>query len=338
MAFEEQLNLLLVAFDLVGFVCLYLCVELLYFNIATRYDIVDKPNSRSSHTSIVVRGGGVIFVLAYILPLAFSRFEDWQFLTVALLIVAIVSFVDDKWQLDSRIRLIAQSIAVLIIVVVFCSDISLLFKLIVFVLLIGSINAYNFMDGINGITALYSAVSICSLWWVNSHLIQLIPNIYFLSLFASLIVFSFFNVRKVAACFAGDVGSVTIAFIISFLNVLLCIRTNSVVWVLILSVYGIETLVTILCRLVRKENLLQAHRSHFYQFLVNEKKIGHPKVAALYSTVQAFFNVILVYAYKTNTYSGITISLLALLFIYIIFRLRFEGYKRLFISYQPRNQ
>lgn len=189
------------------------------------------------------------------------------------------------------------------------------------------------MDGINGITALYSIVVLSSLFWVNNNIVQLMPEVFFVSVLSALLVFSFFNVRYKAKCFAGDVGSVSIAFIICFLLVSLFSKTQNFVWLLFLSVYGIDTVFTICCRLIRKEPIFKAHRSHFYQYLVNEAGYNHVTVSSLYAGVQLLFNIFIIFSYKINDLLPVFVSLFVILIIYTIFRFCLEGKHRLFNAY-----
>lgn len=314
------------------FVFIYLCIELLFFSVADRFNIIDKPNHRSSHTRITIRGGGVIFPIAFLLPLFASVYVGWMFVTLGLISIGLISFLDDIISLNNKVRLVIQSFSVALLLEG-GAPYTIILLSVLFVLVIGIINAYNFMDGINGITALYSLVTVSTLFWLNRCIISLIPDIFFISLLASLLVFSFFNLRKWASCFAGDVGSVSIAYVICFLLIKLIVKTNYYNWILLLGVYGIDTVFTIICRLFRKEQIFKAHRSHFYQFLTNEIGIGHVKVSLLYAGVQLVLNICVMQSYLNKQSLLAWAALFAILIIYIIFRLRFEGWYRLFTAY-----
>ena len=86
---------------------LLLIAELVYFRIADRFNIIDKPNERSSHTSVVLRGGGIIFLIGMWVWSAFYGFQYPWFLA-GLTLVAGVSFVDDIRSLPDSVRLVAQ--------------------------------------------------------------------------------------------------------------------------------------------------------------------------------------------------------------------------------------
>ena len=101
-------------------------------------------------------------------------------------------------------------------------------------------------------------------------------------------VFCHFNFRPKgeAKCFAGDVGSIGVAYILLFLIGALILRTGDITWLIFLLVYGVDGCLTICHRIMLHENLGEAHRKHAYQIMANELKIGHVKVASLYALLQ----------------------------------------------------
>lgn len=311
------------------FICL-----LLYFKLANKYKIVDKPNERSSHQEITIRGGGIIFPISILLGISYESMAE-IITALSLFVIALLSFIDDIKNIDSRVRLIIQCIAVIGLLFSFYDFFPLQILLLLFICITGVINAYNFMDGINGITVLYSLVTLISLYYIHYFDTVFMSDELFISLFCALLVFGFFNIRKKARCFSGDVGSVTLAFGFCYLILKLSISTGFVWWILFLGVYGIDTLFTIICRVLRKEPLMQAHRSHFYQYLVNEAGWGHIQVSLLYALAQLLLNLIVIYSYQNHTFLPSLLTLIGFLVIYSIFRLRFEGSKRLFNSYNP---
>ncbi len=316
------------------FIIIWFGIEWFYFGIAKRFSIVDKPNARSSHDIVTIRGGGIIFPLAILVGLLYEQPIQW-ILIASLLLIAILSFIDDTSHVDSKIRLVLQSVAVGSILYLVAPQFSLLLLLCLFILITGVINAYNFMDGINGITVLYSLVTLGSMYWVQQSIPAFLSDYLFIALLTALLVFGFFNVRKKAACFSGDVGSVSLAFIFCFLLLKMSIVTDFGWWILFLSVYGVDTVFTIVCRIFRKEPLMQAHRSHFYQYLANEAGWTHIQVSILFAIVQLVLNISVVYSYTTGQIWVSLAALFAFLIIYTIFRLRLEGHKRLFVTYNP---
>jgi len=276
-------------------------LSLIYFKVADRYNIIDKPNHRSAHTEITLRGGGIIFWFAALLY-SVQHFDEAKYFLLGITIMCLISFWDDIQSLPNKVRVLAHFLA---ITTVFYSlslfqtlpIYALVFAYIVF---IGIINAYNFMDGINGITGVYTLVVLASLWYVNSHIVAFVtPDFLIYPIIASL-VFLFFNFRKKAKCFAGDIGSIGIAFWIVYTLILLMIKTNSLVWILFLAVYGADTVGTIMHRLYLRENIFEAHRHHFYQILSNDYKIQHRIVALGYGTLQLGCSILVINGYKSN--------------------------------------
>jgi UDP-N-acetylmuramyl pentapeptide phosphotransferase/UDP-N-acetylglucosamine-1-phosphate transferase len=291
---------------------------LLYFKVADKFNIIDKPNQRSSHTEITLRGGGIIFWFSALLYFA-QHIQTNYFFFTGITLVSLVSFWDDIQNLSNKIRI---SIHFLAITIVFY-DLEI-FNLVpiwgimfAYILAIGLINAYNFMDGINGITGLYTLAVMGSLLYVNTK-IQLFTDSNFIKygIIASLI-FLFFNYRKKAKCFAGDVGSIAIAFWVIYLVLKLILITNSVIWLLFLAVYGVDAICTIVHRLYLKQNIFEAHRLHFYQILSNEYKIQHRLVSLYYALAQIAVSVFVICFYqKLQDTILFVLTLIPLLLIY----------------------
>lgn len=286
---------------------LLLVAELVYFRIADKCNIIDKPNQRSSHSTIVLRGGGIIFLIgAWVWSLFFGF--DYPWFLAGLTLVAGVSFVDDIHSLPDSVRLVAQFAAAAM--AFYQLDILhwdmwwiVLVALIVYV---GATNVINFMDGINGITAGYALAVLVPLGLLNTNYQELAMNLAtnYSSVFSSdgvfvdqslivaaiiaAVVFCIFNFRPKgkAKCFAGDVGSIGIAFIMLFLLGNVIIKTEDITWLIFLLVYGVDGCLTIIHRIMLHENLGEAHRKHAYQIMANELKIGHVKVTLLYMAMQ----------------------------------------------------
>ena len=301
-------------------------LELLYFRIADKFNIIDKPNHRSSHTQITLRGGGIIFPIAFLLYFASSILyrkdtflpkEYWAF-GLGLLILSVISFLDDILDLSTKLRLFFHFISVSLLIyflgILFILPIWLL--PIVFIFIIGVLNAYNFMDGINGITGFYSFVILSTLYYINQYKIIFTDvNFIIYPVLASL-VFLFFNFRKKAKCFAGDVGSMSIAFWVLALLGLLVVKTQELTYLLFIGVYGIEVIFTIIQRIKLKENIFEAHRHHLYQLLVNQMKWSHLLVATLYGGVQLLINACVI-KLGLNFWEGTLYLILPTFIIYI---------------------
>lgn len=268
-------------------------LELIYFKLADHFNIIDKPNERSSHTTVTLRGGGIIFYVGALIFFILSGFQyPWFFLGLTLMTT--VSFLDDIFTLSNKIRLVIHFSSVLLMT--YQLDLFSMpwyYLLITFIIVVGVINAYNFMDGINGITACYSLAVGALLMIANdqNHFIEQDLLIYSLM---GVLVFAFFNFRTKAKCFAGDVGAVAIAFILLFALGALIIKTGNVIYILFLSVYGIDAVWTIVRRLLKKENIFEAHRSHLYQYLGNEAKVNKLAISFSYGLIQFIVGLIVI--------------------------------------------
>ena len=221
---------------------LLLVVELVYFCIADSCNIIDKPNERSSHSMIVLRGGGIIFLVGAWMWSVFFGFQYPWFL-VGLTLVAGVSFVDDIHSLPDSVRLVVQFAAAVMAfyqlgILHWSMWWIILLALIVYV---GATNVINFMDGINGITTGYSLAVLIPLALVNMNSTFVEESLIISTILASL-VFCVFNFRPKgrAKCFAGDVGSIGIAFIMLFLLGNVIIKTTDITWLIFLLVYGVD--------------------------------------------------------------------------------------------------
>lgn len=296
---------------------LLLILELAYFKIADHFNIIDKPNERSSHSSIVLRGGGIIFSLSMVAWAVMMGVQgEWQMVSdylpflCGLLLVAGVSFWDDVRSLPDSVRLVVQFTAM---VLMFWSMGIMHWNMwwivaIALIVCVGATNVINFMDGINGITAGYALAVLVPLALVNGCPIGsgmtgvesgmtaigsgmtggFIDQSYLIVAIIGVLVFCLFNFRPKgkAKCFAGDVGSISIAFIMLFAIGRLVVQTQDVTYLIFLLVYGIDGCLTICHRIMLHENLGEAHRKHAYQLMANELKIGHVKVSLLYMAMQ----------------------------------------------------
>lgn len=308
-------NILLLQYILIGIGLLI--VILGYFKVADKYNIIDKPNERSSHVTPTIRGGGVIFPLAIVL-LTFINGFHFPLLTIAVILTGVISFLDDIKDLPRWLRFGVHAVAAaLILYEANVLTMSVVLMLLAFIFVVGMINAFNFMDGINGITGFYSMAVILPLMYteVDAEIFRLEAVV-----LIALLVFLFFNARKKARCFAGDVGSVTIAVIICFLLVQRIIATNDFKYLAFLTLYLVDTGLTIIQRAIAKEKIFEAHRRHLFQVFSNEMKIPHLIVAVAYGIIQLLLNWLLI-----NTYPGIFGLVLLFsvsIFLYILIKIR----------------
>lgn len=298
---------------------LLLVAELFYFRIADRFNIIDKPNQRSSHSSIVLRGGGIIFVLGLWIWAAFFGFHNIWFL-IAVTLVAGVSFIDDIHSLPDSVRLVAQFAAMALMFY----QLDMLhwnmwwIILIAMIVCVGASNIINFMDGINGITGAYALASLLPLFLLNREIGFTDESLILVVALADL-VFCCFNFRPKgkAKCFAGDVGSIGVAYILLFLIGSLILATGDVTYLIFLLVYGVDGCLTIVHRILLHENLGEAHRKHAYQLMANELGIGHVKVASFYALLQLAVSLGFIYLCPMLS-TATELSLVAWHWIYLV--------------------
>ena len=298
---------------------LLLLAELFYFRIADRFNIIDKPNQRSSHSSIVLRGGGIIFVLGLWIWAAFFGFHNIWFL-IAVTLVAGVSFIDDIHSLPDSVRLVAQFAAMALMFY----QLDILhwnmwwIILIAMIVCVGASNIINFMDGINGITGAYALASLLPLFLLNKKIGFTDESLILVVALADL-VFCCFNFRPKgkAKCFAGDVGSIGVAYILLFLIGSLILATGDVTYLIFLLVYGVDGCLTIVHRILLHENLGEAHRKHAYQLMANELGIGHVKVASFYALLQLAVSLGFIYLCPMLS-TATELSLVAWHWIYLV--------------------
>ena len=270
-----------------------------YFKIAGRYNIVDKPNHRSSHSFVTLRGGGVVYWMAALVFVLFNReTAHWLFFG-GLTLIALISFYDDVKVTTPVVRMVFHLAAMTLVfgMAGVFGQFQWWAVALGYILFVGIINAWNFMDGINGITGLYSLAVLAGLQYVNLMVVRFVdPGLVWYPMVASA-VFLFFNFRKQARCFAGDVGSVSIAFWVVTLMLMLMIETQSLIWIGFMLVYGVDSVLTILHRLWLRQNIFKAHRLHFYQILANEWQVPHRVVSVVYFAVQLLSSFAIIFLY-----------------------------------------
>ena len=305
-----------------------LTLELLYFRIAEKFNIIDRPNERSSHSTIVLRGGGIIFLLGvWLWAVVFGLQYPW--FLAAVTIAAGISFIDDVHSLPDSVRLVAQFVSMGLLLWQVClSDglavawdcsplVMALIFIIALIVFVGAADIYNFMDGINGITAGYSLSVLIPLLLVN-RTGAFIDESLLIVMCLAVLIFSFFNFRNKgkAKCFAGDVGSVGIGFILLFAIGMLIVKTKDVSYLIFLLVYGVDGCLTICHRILLHEHLGEAHRKHMYQLMSNELKMSHPVVALIYTGVQLVVTLGFVYGCPL-LFNALGIGLVACHWVYL---------------------
>lgn len=276
---------------------LLLAIEILYFRIANRFNIIDKPNERSSHTRITLRGGGIIFYFGALVYFLADNFA-YPWFMLGLTGITLISFIDDIHSVSRRLRLLVHFTALMLMFYQWnILDMPLWYIPLALVICTGIINAYNFMDGINGITGGYSLAALITLACLNRYVAPFIDPVLIWTILIAVLVFNFFNFRKKAKCFAGDVGSVSIAFIILFLIGALIFTTGDFGFIILLAVYGTDAVLTIIHRIMLHEHIGQPHRKHLYQIMANELKVPHVAVSSFYMALQFLISAGYIYMY-----------------------------------------
>ena len=279
----------------------------IYLKIAEKWSIVDQPNLRSSHQITTKRGAGILYLLAFVIYLMVSSNNNLT-LILSGLILGGVGFIDDLKNLNFKIKLAIQLIVILsYLIVQDYLSLDWYYTILIFVFLIASINIFNFMDGINGLTILYSLSFLMSFYYINTEFTSFIsPNILLVMIICNIII-GFLNIRTKAVCFIGDVGSISMGFLYATLALILMLKTNSFAPLVLIMVYAVDAGWTIMERLSLKENIFLPHRRHLYQILVNELRFSHILISISYFTIQMLLNMVWLLNYE-NINSGIFLS------------------------------
>ena len=317
---------------------LLVVAELLYFKVADHFNIIDKPNERSSHKTIVLRGGGIIFTIGlWIWYLWLMVQGEWctvnehRPLMAAVTLAAGVSFVDDIHSLPDSLRLVVQFVAMTMILYPVAMDtgfplwIKVAILVAALIVSVGATNIFNFMDGINGITGGYALAMVIPLFILNRKY-EFMEESLLVVMGLSLIVFSFFNYRTKARCFAGDVGSIGMALFLAFCVSRLMYVTGDITWIVLYLLYGVDGVLTICHRIMLHENLGKAHRKHVFQLMANELKMQHVVVSTIYMVLQLAVSLVAIYLIPdTIAAHWIYLVVAAVVFglAYIVFKMKY---------------
>lgn len=321
--------------------------ELVYFKIADRCNIIDKPNERSSHSNIVLRGGGVIFPISILVWMALQMVngewfmvKDYLPFVVGLVLICGVSFWDDVKSLPDSVRLMAQFVAMALMfwsmfgfqnsgfmVLDWYRRVAVI--IVALIVCVGASNIINFMDGINGITGAYAMASLIPLYILNNGVNGgFVDNSFIITMMLADVVFCYFNFRPrgKAKCFAGDVGSLGVAFILLFLIGCKVMQTGDITYLVFLVVYGVDGVLTICHRIMLHENLGQAHRKHVFQLMANELKMSHITVSLIYACLQLAISLGFIYLVPNNIlvhWTYLLSSIVVLSVAYVLFKKKY---------------
>lgn len=324
-----------------------LALELVYFRIADKCNIIDKPNERSSHSNIVLRGGGIIFPFSILVWMALQMVngewfmvKDYLPFVVGLVLICGVSFWDDVKSLPDSVRLMAQFVAMALMfwsmfgfqnsgfmVLDWYWRVAVI--IVALIVCVGASNIINFMDGINGITGAYAMASLIPLYILNNGVNGgFVDNSFIITMMLADVVFCYFNFRPrgKAKCFAGDVGSLGVAFILLFLIGSKVMQTGDITYLVFLVVYGVDGVLTICHRIMLHENLGQAHRKHVFQLMANELKMSHITVSLIYACLQLAISLGFIYLVPNNILAHWTYllsSIVVLSVAYVLFKKKY---------------
>ena len=309
---------------------------MVYFKIADKCNIIDKPNERSSHSTIVLRGGGIIFSIAMLVWVGLQGVHgDWEVVVdylpflIGLVIIAGVSFIDDIHSLPDSVRLVAQFLSMALMfwnLGIMHWDMWWIIP-IALIAAVGGTNIFNFMDGVNGITAGYSLAMLIPMTMANRSM-AFVEESYMIVAIIGVLVFSMFNFRPrgKAKCFAGDVGSIGMALILVFCVGRLMMATGDITWIVLFLVYGVDGVLTICHRIMLHENLGQAHRKHAYQLMANELKMSHVTVSLIYMGLQLAVSLGYMYLIPNTIVAHwiyLVVAALILAIAYVLFKMKY---------------
>lgn len=307
---------------MLNYVFIFFCLGIAlwgYILVANKIGIIDQPNLRSSHDKPTVRGAGIIIPLSVLLW-GILFFENSWLIVISIILIGIIGFIDDIYEIKQLPKFIVQSISVSILVYHFDIHLmSLFLALMIFVLITGWLNAFNFMDGINGISALYALSVIIGIGLFRNYVTQ-IPISLLNVVIVAILLFSFVNVRSKALAFAGDVGSLTLGLLLSYFIVDMVLSSGKLEFILLVAVYGVDSVATIIYRIIKGENIFTAHRSHLYQLLANKLQTNHVLISLIYATTQLLIIFGLSYLPSSLTLIYSIAILMSLSISYIVLR------------------
>lgn len=272
----------------------------LYFPFAQKRNMLAGVNHRSSHTKPVITGAGFIFPLSYLAYAVYlvcntGMAFPWYFF-IGLTLLSVVSFIDDLEDVWFLWRLLVQIIANALMMWQVQVEVQALYMvhsatfwmavIMMWGFSIGLLNMYNFMDGLNGMLGFLLLSSLIPMWLINNYVVHFVDNqlIYFTLI--PTFIFVFYNARKQAKCFSGDVGAIAAGFVMVYMLLKLMINSHSFIYLALYTMIFIEAGLTILQRLFAGENIFQPHRIHLFQLLCNEGKRNHVLVSSFYGGIQ----------------------------------------------------
>jgi UDP-N-acetylmuramyl pentapeptide phosphotransferase/UDP-N-acetylglucosamine-1-phosphate transferase len=280
----------------------------LYFPFAEKRGMLAGVNHRSSHTKPVITGAGFIFYISYIFYIISFVNSTWEVpwaLFLGISILAIVSFIDDLKDLWFFIRLVVQVLAVALMLyqiyiefsmepLAMNASILIILAIVGMIFSVGFVNLYNFMDGLNGMMAGITISALSIFWLIDFFVVDFVDDALLIYTAIPTLVFAFFNARRQAICFAGDVGAIVLGYVMVYMLLSLLMQTGNIVYIFIFASVYLEAAMTVLQRLLAGQNIFKPHRIHLFQLLCNEHKHHHVKISGLYALNQLVFGAIIV--------------------------------------------
>jgi len=279
-----------------------LCVQPLMINLVAPRLLIDHPTERSLHSVSTPRGGGVAVVLGVVVALAVVVDASWPALT-AIGLFALLGLIDDLVGLSALGRLACQLILGILCGLLLAAEFGITEAAIG--VLIGAwivffVNAFNFMDGINGISALQT-IAIGLVLCVAGAVVAA-PSVsgWALALVGAALGFLPFNFRR-ARIFLGDVGSYGLGSAIALLLVY-AVHSGVPAWVAgsVISIYTLDVTFTVLRRVRSKQSLLTPHRLHIYQQLVTSGW-SHVSVSCLVASLSTIIAICSLVGWRSDS-------------------------------------
>jgi len=305
---------------------LYIILLLLSFtltyiikNYYIKNAILEEVNERSSHTVPTPHGGGISIVITWFVGIGYLYFNnqiesDLFFALVMGIIISVVSYFDDIYDLSPKVRLLAQGVVAFgglyfiggfdsLNLFVFNIDNQIITNVFAFLLIVWFINLYNFLDGINGYAGSEAIfLSIAGL--------LIFGGAHFGVLAVAVLGFLYWNWNK-AKIFMGDVGSTLLGYNVAIFTLYYANQeaTNLWVWIILFGVFWFDATLTLIRRKLNGEKLSQAHKKHGYQRL-NQSGWSHYKVTNYSIVVNVCIFILL--------YIGIQLDLIFVSFVMVL--------------------
>lgn len=283
----------------------FIIFTLMYVRIAHFYKIYDHPVGRSSHLNRTITGFGIFVLFGLLIYSIAFPYTLKSFFIIGLMMIGTISFIDDLVFVKHFIRLIFQIFALTLMAIELPFSYMAIEKwpliISIVILGIGVLNAFNFMDGINGMLGLNTLVILLSFLWLNAHSvdqsgneINFIRNEFLYTYIIGISIFLGLNLRRKAIVFAGDTGSIALAFIIFYLMLNLIFKTGNYAYLLLFAVIGIDAGLTVIFKILLRENIFVPHRDFLFKKLVHVGKYKHVNISIIYAAMQALVSVIVI--------------------------------------------